>query len=201
MLPLLFVLIFYLFLLAVAVVFLICAAIPFTRRFALSASLWIALWGPSSILLMTIAGLALAADAFITKGPNPALLQNPHLLSVFGWTYLASGALITSVVASTFCWLHQFLIHRITFALFRLYATAVVAGIGSVFGWAFSWWLLSRGIAYAPVWSLLAMVLLVAGFSVAAYKNTDKLRGKAPNRLTWITEEEFFPTSTSIPRS
>jgi hypothetical protein len=34
--------------------------------------------------------------------------------------------------ASIAAWLHQFIVHRFTFVLFRLYATAVVSRIGTV---------------------------------------------------------------------
>jgi hypothetical protein len=191
MLVLLFAMIVFLFLLAGAVAFLICVALPPTRRFALSTALWWAMWGPCSVGLMTLAGLALVADAFISKSGDPHLLRHPRLLSTFGWTYLVGGILLTAVVASIAAWLHQFLIHRSTFALFRLYATAVVSGIGSVFGWCLSWWMLSQNIAHVWIWSLLSMPLLLVSFGVAAYRGAHSLRGEAPKKLTWITQEEF----------
>ena len=113
---------------------------------------------------MTLAGLALVVDAFISKGGDPHLLKHPHLLATFGWTYLAVGALLTAVVASIAAWLHQFIVHRFTFVLFRLYATAVVSGIGSVFGWCLCWWMLSRDIGHVWVWSLLTMLLRSSKF-------------------------------------
>lgn len=191
MLPLLFLMIVFLFMLVGAVAFLVCIALPLTRRFALSTALWCAMWGPCSVALMTLAGLALVADAFISKGSNPHLLQHPNLLSTFGWIYLAIGALVTAVVASIVASVHQFIIHRFTFPLFRLYATAVVSGIGSVFGWCLCWWMLSRNISHVWVWSLLSMFLLVAGFGIATYKGAHNLRGTAPKKFTWITQEEF----------
>jgi hypothetical protein len=191
MLPLLFAMIVFLFMLVGAVAFLICVALPHTRRFALSTALWWAMWGPCSVALMTLAGLALVADAFISKGGDPHLVQHPRLLATFGWTYLVVGAFLTAVVASIAAWLHQFIVHRFTFMLFRIYATAVVSGIGSVFGWCLCWWLLSRDIGHVWVWSLLGMLLLVASFGVATYRGAQSLRGAAPKKLTWITQEEF----------
>ena len=191
MLLLLFGLIAYLFMLLGAAAFLVCIAITPVRRYALSAALWFAICGPCSILLLTLAGLTLVAGAFISNNGSPHLIHYPHLLSVFGWTYLSIGILITAVVASAAAWLHQFLMHRFTFALFRLYAVAVVSGIGSVFGWGLSWWLMLHGIAYAWAWSLLSMLLLIAGFGFAAYRSAHSLRGQAPKRFTWVTEEEF----------
>lgn len=191
MLPLLFGMIVFLFMLIGAVAFLICVALPPTRRFALSTALWWAMWGPCSVALMSLAGLALVADAFISKSGGPHLLHHPRLLSAFGWTYLACGALLTAAVASAAAWLHHFLVHRFTFLLFRLYATAVVSGIGSVFGWCLCWWMLSHDIAHVWVWSFLCIFLLTVSFGAATYSGAHLLRGEAPKKLTWITPEEF----------
>jgi len=174
-----------------AVAFLICVLIPPLRRFALSVALWCATWGPCSIALMTLAGLALIAEAFITKSGAVQLFNFPRLLSVLGWGYLIAGALSTAAVATVTAWLHQFVVQRVTFALFRLYATAVVAGIGSVFGWCISWWMLSRQVSYVWAWSLLSMLVLVTGFGVTAYNGARRLRGDAPRNFTWVSPEEF----------
>jgi hypothetical protein len=193
MLPLLFAMILFLFLLIGAVIFLICAAIPAMRRFALSAALWCAIWGPCLIAFMTVAGLALIADAFLGKNGGQVYLQSPRLLSTFGWAYLSAAVLLTAVVASAAAWLHQFLLHRFTFPLFRLYATAVGSGVGSVFGWSLSWWMLAHGVAYTWAWSILGMLLLIAGFGAATFKGAHALRGRTPTKFAWITREEFNP--------
>jgi hypothetical protein len=140
---------------------------------------------------MTLAGLAVVADAFITKSGDVQSFHSARLLSVFGWEYLIAGTLFTAVAATVAAWLHQLVVRRFTFALFRLYATAVVAGIGSVFGWCLSWWMLSRETPYVWVWSLLGMLALVAGFGTAAYKSARGLRGEAPTTFTWVSAEEF----------
>lgn len=44
--------------------------------------------GPCAVVLMTLAGLALVADALMSKGSEPHVLQHPRLLATFGWTYL-----------------------------------------------------------------------------------------------------------------
>jgi len=174
-----------------AVAFLICVLVPPVRRYALSVALWCVIWGPCSIALMTLAGLALVAAAFITKSGDVQSFHSPRLLSVFGRGYLIAGVLSTAAVATVAAWLHQFVVRRFTFALFRLYATVVVAGIGSVFGWCISWWMLSREVPYVWTWSLLSMLVLVAGFGAAGYKGARKLRGEAPRDFTWVSPEEF----------
>jgi hypothetical protein len=191
MLPLLFAIIVFLFMVVGAAVFLICVVVPPFRRFALSAALWCVTWGPCSVALMTLAGLALVADAFITKNGSAQSLHSPKLLSVFGWGYLIAGALSTAAVATVAAWLHQFIVRRFTFALFRVYATLIVAGIGSVFAWALSWWMLSRDTSHVWAWSLLSMLVLVAGFGAAAYRGARGLRGGAPKNLAWVSQEEF----------
>lgn len=192
MLPLLFAIVAFVFLFAGATAFLLCCALPPLRRFALSTALWWAMWGPCSIALMLAAGVALIASAFFSTEGRPVLLQHPHLLSTFGWSYLVMGALLSTVLASAVAWLHQFLIHRMTFALFRIYATIVAAGIGTVFGWSLAFWMLSRSVPYLWITSISLMALLMAVFGIAAYVGARGLRGRPPAKLTWVTHEEFM---------
>jgi len=193
MLPLVFAAIAFFFLLVGAVVFLICVLLPPTRRYALSAALWCAVWGPCSIAWMTFAGFALIIDAFVTRSGNADSLRAPRLIAAFGWAYLTFGGLATAAVATAVSWLHQVVTQRMTFALFRLYATAVTAGIGSVFGWVLGWFLLAQEKPHhgdAWLWAL-GMLTLVCGFGSAAYKGARGLRGEAPTTFTWISPEEF----------
>jgi hypothetical protein len=191
MLPIAFGLIVFFCLLVGAVAFLVCVLIPPSRRYALSVALWFASWGPCAVALMLLAGLALVAEAFATKGADLQSRHMPRLISTFGWGYLIVGVLCTACVATVAAWVHQFVVRRFTFALFRLYATLVVAGIGSVFGWSLSWWMLMRDVPRTWVWSLLGMAVLIAGFGVIAWKGARGLRGDAPTKLSWISKEEF----------
>jgi hypothetical protein len=191
MLPLLCAIIVFFFLVVGAVVFLLCTLIPPARRYALSAALWCAVWGPCSVALLLFAGAALIAQAFITQHGDAQSFHAPRLLSVFGWGYLIAGTLLTAAVATAVAWLHQFIVRRFTFALFRLYATIVTAGIGSVFGWCFTWWMLVQTVSFTWLWSLLVMLFLIASFGFAAFKGAKSLRGKAPTDFAWITPEEF----------
>jgi hypothetical protein len=122
----------------------------------------------------------------------------PKLLAAFGWSYVVIGALSTTVVATCVAWLHQKLMHRLTFALFRLYAMAVSAGIGSVLGWFLGWWMMAKGTGHIALWWWIpTMLILTAGFGLAAYKGARGLRGKAPTRFTWISPEEFAGSGRS----
>jgi len=193
MLPLLFAGIVFFFLLIGSIVFLACLLVSRTRQYALSAALWCAMWGPCSVMLMVLAGVGLIAAAFVTKAGDLQTFHTPRLLSAFGWTYLIAGVLITTVVATASTWIHQAVVRRITFALFRLYAAAVSAGIGSVFGWSLGWWMMYRelsGYVWLFVWGI-CMLALIAGFGVAAYKGARGLRGEAARSFTWITPAEF----------
>jgi hypothetical protein len=103
------------------------------------------------------------------------------------------GVLVTIAVATGLACIHQAVVSRLTFALFRLYAATVSAGIGSVFGWCFGWWMMAKSITghvSLLLWGI-AMLALLAGFGVAAYKGARGLRGKAPERFTWISPDEF----------
>jgi hypothetical protein len=191
MLPVAFGLIVFFCLLVGAVAFLVCVLLPPFRRYALSVALWFASWGPCAISLMLLAGLALVAEASTIKSEGLQLAHIQKLLSTFGWGYLIVGVVCTACVATVAAWVHQFVVRRFTFALFRLYATLVVAGIGSVFGWSLSWWMLTMDVPRTWVWSLLGMVLLVIAFGAAAWKGARGLRGDAPTKLSWISKEEF----------
>jgi hypothetical protein len=193
MLPLLFAGIVFLFLLVGSIVFLACVCLPRLRRYALSPALWCAMWGPCSVVLMLIAGVGLIATAFITKTGDAQTLHYPRLLSAFGWSYLAAGVLVTIAVATSSAFIHQALVARFTFALFRLYAAVVSAGIGSVFGWCFGWWMMAKSITghvSLLLWGIVILTLITC-FGLAAYNGARGLRGKAPERFTWISPDEF----------
>jgi hypothetical protein len=182
MLPLLFAGVVFLFLLVGSIVFLACLLLPPFRRYALSAALWCAMWGPCSIVLMLVAGVGLIATAFITKAGDGQTFHAPRLLSVFGWNYLIAAILVTVAVATASAWIHQVVVRRLPFALFRLYAAVVSAGIGSVFGWCLGWWMMAKSVSghvSLLLWGI-CMLALIAGFGVAAYKGARGLRGRAP---------------------
>ncbi len=104
------------------------------------------------------------------------------------------GTIGTVSIATSAAWLHQALVRRLTFALFRLYATVVSAGIGSVFGWCFSWWMLASQIRYGWALALCGMLLVVIGFAMTAYEHSRALRGNAPTKFAWVSPEEFDGT-------
>ena len=166
MLPLLFAGIAFLFLLVGSIVFVTSLLLRPCRRYALSAALWCAMWGPCSIMLMLIAGVGLIATAFISKAGDLQTFHAPRLLSAFGWSYLIVGVLVTFVVATAIAWIHQVVVRRLTFVLLRLYAALVSAGIGSVFGWGLGWWMMAQSLSgQAPLllWGV-CMLALIALF-------------------------------------
>jgi hypothetical protein len=193
MLPLLFPIVIFVFLILGSLVFVVCALIRPTRRYALSAALWCATWGPCSVGWMLLAGLGLIAEAFIGKDGDSQWLHTPRLIAAFGWSYLSFGIAVTAVIATSAAWLHQVLARRMTFALFRLYATAVSAGVGSVFGWSLGWWMMAKGVPRygLPLWGL-GMTSLILAFGIGAYRGARALRGEPPSSFTWITPEEFI---------
>ena len=135
----LFAIVVFAFLLLGATAFVLCVLLPRTRRYALSVAFWFALWGPCLVALMTLAGLGLVAGALVMRAGNMQFIDTPKLLATLGWGYVTFGALITACISTGAAWLHQKVVHRFTFFLFRIYATAVSAGIGSVFGWFLGW--------------------------------------------------------------
>lgn len=192
-LPLLFAGIVFFFLLVGSIVFLACLLLPPIRRYALSAALWCAIWGPCSIILMLVAGVGLIATAFIAKAGDGQTFHTPRLLPAFGWSYLAVGVLVTVTVATASARIHQAVVRRLTFALFRLYAAVVSAGIGSVFGWCLGLWMVAKSVSghvSLLLWGI-CMLALIVGFGAAAHIGARGLRGGPPERFTWISPDEF----------
>lgn len=180
------------FLVLGSLAFLGCVLVPPTRRYALSAALWCAMWAPCSVVVMTVGGLGLAATTLMTKAGDVPSFQSPKQLAAFGWGFLIFGVLATTVVATGAAWLHQVLVRRVTYALFRLYASVVSAGVGGIFGLCLGWWMMSKEMMTNgwPLWGL-GMLVLIVGFGTLAYKGGRSLRGEAPKTFTWITPEEF----------
>jgi len=183
------------FLLLGSLVFVAAVSVPRMRRYALSAALWCAMWGPTLVALVLIGGAGLVAGSSFENGGHYESIHASKLLTVVGWTYVIAGLSGTALIATIAARLHQAIVRRFTFALFRLYATAVSAGIGSVFGWALGATLLFTNIA-SPVWLLwtlwmLTMVALVILFGTVAYKGARSLRGDAPTMFTPITQAGF----------
>jgi hypothetical protein len=198
MFPLLLAAIVFAFLVVGAIVFLICALIPATRAFALSAALWCAAWGPCAVASVMLAGLALVADALARNYGAQAHLQAINPVKVLGPAYLTLTIIVSAVAATCLAWLHQAIVRRLTFALFRVYATAVVSGIGSVFGLCIGGWIMTMGEPWQIGWTLWIVTTLglTTFFGVTAYKAARQLRGQPPTTFTWITPEEFAGTST-----
>jgi hypothetical protein len=106
----LFALIVYAFLFLGSVLFVVCAIILPARRYALSAALWCAVWGPCSVAFMTMGGLGLVLSTFIKNAGADAMLTctetarcgwlGSSLLAVIDWGYLALGMLVTIAVAT-----------------------------------------------------------------------------------------------------
>jgi hypothetical protein len=193
MLPLLLAAIVFLFLVVGSIAFLLCAAVPRLRQYALSVALWCAMWGPCFASLLLIAGLGLVAAAFMAKAGDMRSFQFSRLVPVFGWGYLTVGILVTLIVATTAAWMHQAIVKRFTFVLFRIYAATVCAGIGSVFGWSFGWWIMTtnlNGYVSFFLW-IPSMLALVTAFGFGAYRGARGLRGKAPERFAFVTPAEY----------
>jgi hypothetical protein len=180
-----------LFFLVVGVaVFGMFVTIPRARPFALSAALWCACWGPCIVALEMLAGLTLAAEGLAVHHWGR---ENVPLPGMPVWsTYALLGLVGTVLVATVAAWLHQMMIGRMTFALFRVYVTGVMTGMGSVAGWVWSIWLATlEGVPGRFFGALAGMALLTVGFGVLGCRYARGLRGQRPEALQWISVEEF----------
>ena len=173
-----------------AITFLVSLAVPGTRKYALSAALWCAVWGPCLVAWFVFGALAGIANYGLQQAAHGPALPQAWLRGLgVGLGLLALFS--TAAVATVISWLHQAAIRRMTFALFRLYATVVCAGTGSVYGWALAIAAGSRGMDVALPVSIAALAILTVAFGYLGFRTARQLRGKAPHRFTWITPEEF----------
>ena len=193
MLVLVFAAILFFFLAIGAVVFVLCGVIPPLRRYTLSAALWCAVWGPCTLAWLIFGGLVLVANHFAMEVSETRHFQLPALPPRGSWIAYAVLYVLATIVTSTLAaWAHQFVIHRMTFQLFRLYAALVSADVGSVWGWCFWFWIVND--KELPVRFLLAgvaMLVLCCGFGYAGFREARQLRGTAPKTFALISPEEF----------
>jgi hypothetical protein len=112
-------------------------------------------------------------------------------------TLIAVGMAGTLVMATIIAVVHQFVIHRLTFALFRLYAGFVTGGVavlwGSLLGAVVASYLEAPWeVAFVVVTTL--VTALGWGGARLGSRIAGRLRGRAPSRFTWITDDEFYGT-------
>lgn len=180
----------YAFLLLGAMVFVASIAIPTCRMYSLSTALWFAACGPFLTGVAILAGLAIVANSAVMNGDHFSVAVSG--LQKILWRGSAVAGLIGVAIAATaIAWVHQFVIHRMTFALFRVYVTAVCTGIGSVLG-LFLFLLLNYfHNVYAFLSVLIGSLSLCIVFGNAGYRYASALRGDYPEKYAWITEDEF----------
>jgi hypothetical protein len=182
----------FFFLAVGSIAFVACVLIPPWRKYALSTALWFAAWGPCCAFLLILAILGLIAGGLVLQKTGMRWEDAPKLLSAVGWTSVLGGGIFTCAIASVAARLHQALIHRFTFMLFRLYVTFVSAGIGSVFGWLSLWLAMMWSPFPHAVWlAAFTLPILMLAFGATAYRHARVLRGDAPTSFTWISSEEF----------
>jgi len=191
MLLLIFAAVLFFWLVVGAVQFLICFITPKLRRYSLSAALWWAFLGPCSIAWISLAALVVISRHLVVEEAHFGRFHLPTLSSGMGWSYFILGSVFSMAIATVVARVHQTLILRLTFALFRLYATVISGGIGSVFGWCFSFWVLGLQMRYSWVLAAIGMLAFIGGFGVIAYRAAGSLRGDPPATATWISQEEF----------
>ena len=192
MLAFFFVVCCFFFLTVGAVVLLICATVSPLRRFALSAGLWCAVWGPcvcAWVLFGSMAGFV--ADYGLPKLAD-GQIRPEDWVKGFGIGIAGLAIVFTALFATVVAYAHQWIIRRFTFSLFRIYATFVSAGVGSVFAWSLLFLMGSLGVGIKPWIVVPVMSLALIGlFGFVGYRWAKRLRGTPPERFSWVTPEEF----------
>lgn len=175
----------FFFLVMGAIAFVVTVGIPPMRKYALSTALWFAAWGPSSVLLMGFVIAGLISGHLVLQERFDDWISAPEVFRSLDAATLVFGGLGICIAASALAWVHQILIHRCTYALFRLYVTLVTAGIGSVFGWVFVWFMAAwKPFIMSGLVSMLAIPLFMLLSGALGSKHAHALRGQAPTRFT-----------------
>jgi hypothetical protein len=182
------------FLAAGCACFLLCAAIPRLRRFALSSSLWWVACIPCLFAILT--GLilwSLGLDALRRLfRPDLAASLSVHQISWLGWLLTITTLIVTVTGATAITLIHGVIVRRLTLALFRLYVAGVSFGVGvltcSFVLFAFATHVLSLT-AFLP--AALVSLLAASALAYTCFKNASGFRGSYPQRFTVVTPEEF----------
>jgi hypothetical protein len=176
------------------VCFLLCAAIPALRRFALSSSLWCVACVPCLFAILAAVILwSLGVDALgrLLK-PDFGVSLSVHQTSRLGWFVAITAFAFTIAGATAVTLIHGIIIRRLTLALFRLYVAVVSFGVGiltcSFVLFAFAMHLLSLT-AFLPV--ALASLAAASALAYACFRNAPGFRGSYPQRFPVVTPEEF----------
>jgi len=197
MLVLLCVGIVFFFLVIGAAVFVLCSLARPLRRYALSSALWCAVWGPCTVAWLMLGGLVLVANRLAMAAAETRRFHLPSLPPKGSWiAYLAAYVICTALTATIVASAHQFIVHRMTLPLFRIYASLVSAGVGSVWGWCLWLWIMNNtDLPYRFLLCSLAMLALCSGFGYAGFRGAKQLRGEAPETFALVSREEFQGTA------
>jgi hypothetical protein len=195
MLPLLLTGVVFAFLVVGAVVFVFCGLVPPLRKYGLSAALWCAMWGPSSVAWLLFAGLGLVANGFAMRAAQTRRIHLPDLPHNIGTGYAVLGIIGAIFLATIIAWIHQVVIRQMTFALFRIYAGLISAGVGSVWGLCLWIWLvLDSQIPYRVLLWGIGMVGFCVAFGYAGFHWAKNLRSDTPTRFGLVSQQEFEGT-------
>jgi len=175
--------------------FLICAAIPQLRRFALSTSLWCLAFAFCLIavviaLLFVSTGFAALHELFHRHSVID--LSNSGQTSWAGWLFIIFSVAAATTGATAITAVHGIITRRLTLALFRLYLAVVSFGVGLV---SFAFVLLVYiNLLFDPYFVVpvtivgLSLMLLL---SYMCFRNASQFRGSYPERFPVVTHEEF----------
>ncbi|HEY1993459.1 MAG TPA: hypothetical protein VGG81_03575 [Edaphobacter sp.] len=174
--------------------FLLGAAVPPLRRFALSSSLWCIACIPCLFAFLAAVVLwSLGVDALrrLLRMDFGASLSF-HQTSLLGWFLAITAIIVTVAGATAITLIHGIIIRRLTLALFRLYVAVVSFGVGilacSFVLFTFAMHLLSLA-AFLP--AVLASLLAATALASVCFRNASGFRGSYPQRLPVVSPEEF----------
>jgi len=169
--------------------FVVCALVPRLRRYALGVSLWFLVWAilsPGMLILNTVGlGILAQGHAHVIVPLNEFAWHHVKLIAVI-------NALVAAAVATSVAVMHGWLIRRLTFALFKVYLTAVSGGVGVLSSLLVALILLADSVGSASsslaFFAMLGVMLMLAAF---CWRRAGEFRATRPERWQPVAAEEY----------
>jgi hypothetical protein len=161
--------------------------------YALGSGLWLAVFG---ISISVIFWLEVVALGVLSSSNVPGLARADELYLHHSGLVLASAVVASALVATAAMLLHRIVTRRVTFALFRLYASAVACGVGMLSSFLITW-IVAANTQFFPSWITFATTLPILPplLTFIAYRHPNDFRGARPAQLNPVSLQEY----TSMP--
>ena len=125
---------------------------------------------------------------------NYAIQTTSHSGSALQICLYSAVVLVAIVGATAVTVIHAWITRRLTFFLFRLYASCVSAGVGLLSGYALAF-AVNANSRFGPEWNMSSAALLCLFISVTlalfVYRHASQFRADRPELMNPVSPEEY----------